>query len=142
MEKDRSRTELGQLGEQLVADWLVDRGWRILDRQWHSRWGELDLVTARGPAGPVGELVFVEVKTRSDGNWDAYGLMAITRSKQTKLWKTAQLYLVKHPQWSEARCRFDVALVTCHPPAPTQPGQHQKPRLRLQDYIENAFALG
>lgn len=144
MAAELSKTEFGQLGEQLVADWLASQGWQIRDRQWHSRWGELDIVATRGSAGPAADLVFVEVKTRSQGNWDADGLMAITRSKQQKLWKTAQLYLVKHPQWGAAGCRFDVALVICQrqsaAPRPTPALDLEGGRrLVLQDYIENAF---
>ncbi|TVQ08835.1 MAG: YraN family protein [Leptolyngbya sp. DLM2.Bin27] len=144
-----SKTELGTLGETLVANWLQSQGWRLCDRQWHCRWGELDLVMAQGPADRRGQLIFVEVKTRSQGNWDAYGLMAITRSKQAKLWKAAQLYLLKQPQWAEATCRFDIALVACR--SGQQPTAAASPNpakylavddgryLMLQDYIENAF---
>lgn len=157
MTAELSKTELGTLGETLVANWLVAQGWRQCDRQWHCRWGELDLVVAKGPADRRGQLAFVEVKTRSQGNWDAYGLMAITRSKQAKLWKAAQLYLLKQPQWTEAACRFDVALVACRRgQKPGQkPGQkstaaasphpakylavNEAHYLMLQDYIENAF---
>ena len=150
MTADLSKTELGTLGETLVANWLQTQGWRQCDRQWHCRWGELDLVMAKGPVNGDGQLAFVEVKTRSQGNWDAYGLMAITRSKQAKLWKAAQLYLLKHPQWSEATCRFDVALVACHPqrgdrPATANPTRQMKLDDRrwlvLQDYIDNAFDM-
>ncbi len=150
MTAEISKTELGTLGETLVAQWLESKGWRQCDRQWHCRWGELDLVMAKGPADNRGQLAFVEVKTRSQGNWDAYGLMAITRSKQAKLWKAAQLYLLKHPQWAEATCRFDVALVACHrqlPPLASSAPHSSSPHLELedgrhlvlQDYIEQAF---
>jgi putative endonuclease len=148
-----SKTELGTLGETLVANWLESQGWRQCDRQWRCRLGELDLIMAKGPADRRGQLAFVEVKTRSQGNWDAYGLMAITRSKQAKLWKAAQLYLLKQPQWAEATCRFDVALVACR--SGQKPGQiptsaaspnpanylavDDTRYLMLQDYIENAF---
>ncbi|MGF1570517.1 MAG: YraN family protein [Nodosilinea sp.] len=139
-----SKAELGTLGETLVANWLTAKGWRLQARQWRCPWGELDLVMAQGPASASGHLAFVEVKTRSQGNWDAYGLMAITRSKQAKLWKAAQLYLLKHSQWAEATCRFDVALVACNQgPTPVQdhvvvgPGRY----LVLQDYIDCAFAV-
>jgi putative endonuclease len=145
MTADLSKTELGTLGETLVAQWLASQGWRQCDRQWHCRWGELDLVMAHGPANANGQLAFVEVKTRSQGNWDAYGLMAITRSKQAKLWKAAQLYLLKQPQWAEATCRFDVALVACR--RGQQPAGHPSKHLAvddscylvLQDYIDHAF---
>ncbi|MBE9156790.1 YraN family protein [Nodosilinea sp. LEGE 06152] len=149
MTAELSKTELGTLGETLVANWLQTQGWRQCDRQWHCRWGELDLIVAKGPASRDGQLAFVEVKTRSQGNWDAYGLMAITRSKQAKLWKAAQLYLLQHPQWAEAACRFDVALVACRHQAGGTPltSANSARQMRLddrrylvlQDYIDNAF---
>jgi putative endonuclease len=136
-----SQTDLGTEGETLVANWLQGQGWGLCDRQWHCRWGELDLVMARGRR----ELAFVEVKTRSQGNWDADGLMAITRGKRTKLWKVAQLYLVRNPQWHGVDCRFDVALVACRrgtAPAGDPARRRSLPdgrHLVLQDYIDHAF---
>ena len=145
MAAELSKTELGTLGETLASNWLVAQGWRQCDRQWHCRWGELDLVMAKGPADSQGQIAFVEVKTRSQGNWDAYGLMAITRTKQAKLWKAAQFYLMKQPQWAEAACRFDVALVACRRDRPPAANPAQRLSLEdgrylvLQDYIEHAF---
>lgn len=55
----RSR-QIGELGEQYAAAWLESQGWRTLDRNWHCRYGELDVVSRN----PMGQIVFVEVKTR------------------------------------------------------------------------------
>jgi len=104
----RSKAELGILGEDLVAQWLQQQGWQVLKRRWHSRWGEIDVVAQH----PAPCLAFVEVKTRSYGNWDENGLLAINFQKRAKLWRTAQLFLVKHPHLAEWPCRFDVALVS------------------------------
>jgi putative endonuclease len=146
MTTELGKAELGNLGESLVAEWLRSQGWHLQARQWHCTYGELDLVVSRGPANAVGTLAFVEVKTRSSGNWDAYGLMAITRSKQAKLWKSARIYLLKHPQWTDAICRFDVALVASHrgkAPANLAPEKvlqvNDQHYLMLQDYIDSAF---
>ncbi len=143
---------LGQQGEMLVAQWLEGQGWSILAKGWTSRWGELDIVALR-EEGRHNCLAFVEVKTRSRGNWDEDGLCAITQSKQTKLWKTAQLFLAKHPHLAEAYCRFDVALVTVRrSPSKVSPsslaaivlGQPvvmEGNELTLHTYIESAFEL-
>jgi putative endonuclease len=53
------RQHLGRVGEQVAADHLVRRGFRILERNYRTRWGELDIVASDGRT-----LVFCEVKTR------------------------------------------------------------------------------
>lgn len=151
--KSKSRSSLlGQQGERLVAQWLRQQHWSILARGWTSRWGELDVVALRRE-GRASWLAFVEVKTRSQGNWDEDGLCAITRSKQTKLWKTAQLFLAKHPHLAEVNCRFDVALVNVRrSPSKTQSAEAAKillgqpvvmdgDELTLHTYLESAFEL-
>jgi putative endonuclease len=138
--------ELGELGETLVAQWLQQQGWQLLQHRWHCRWGELDLVMRSHPTRPDATLAFVEVKTRSRGNWDENGLLAITTQKQAKLWQSARLFLARYPSLGELPCRFDVALVSCQgrPIAldrPTLPLPDGKRQLVLQDYLENAFDL-
>ncbi|MEM8604346.1 MAG: YraN family protein [Cyanobacteria bacterium P01_H01_bin.121] len=125
----------GWQGEQLVARWLQQQGWSILQHRWRSRGGELDLIasgwvapaknsvqvqeTAQVQSHPAQHprvqqcLAFIEVKTRSRGNWDADGLLAITPNKQARLLRAAQLYLNQYPRWANFPCRFDIALVRC-----------------------------
>jgi putative endonuclease len=83
--------------------------------------GELDLIAYRSPIAPKkpAHLAFIEVKARSSGNWDADGMLAINAQKQAKLWRSAQLYLAKHPAYAELPCSFDVALVHCRRSRPT-----------------------
>lgn len=157
--KTTETSKAGALGEALVAEWLRDRGWLILQQGWHCRWGELDLITGRPsseePTQPIA-LAFVEVKTRSRGNWDCDGALAITARKRAKLWKTAQLFLADHPAWAELPCQFDVALV-CYRQSRLKQGLSLQRssttggsnlesveagyHLILQDYIPAAFTL-
>jgi len=127
--------DIGQIGEDLVAQWLQSTGWLILHRRFSCRWGEIDIIAeyqadeaeeqgCRG-AGVQGSiknsalstqhftLAFVEVKTRSPGNWDAGGRSAITPQKQAKLWRTAEMFLAEYPEKADYPCRFDVAIVCC-----------------------------
>lgn len=135
----------GQLGEQFVGHWLRSQNWNLLHHRWRCPTGEIDLI-ATSPS----TLAFVEVKTRSRGNWDADGLLAITAQKQAKIRQTAEQFLATYPDWAEFPCRFDVALVRyqkltttssdfCPPIALNQPILWAGYRLTLQDYIPGAF---
>lgn len=141
--------ELGNFGEQLVCNWLVTKKCKVLHRRWHSRFGEIDLI-AKGRSGQgklrCEMLAFVEVKTRSQGNWDADGLLALTRSKQKKIRTTARYFLVRHPYLSDIPCRFDVALVSCHAGSPSPQERrltlsipNSQRYLKLQTYLPDAF---
>jgi len=127
--KKRSNQIVGHLAEALVANWLMQQGGEILQRRWHCRWGELDIVAHidldrsilrdqgifsqnglnRNTANPT--IAFVEVKARCGDNWDMDGRLAITPQKQQKLWKAAELFLADYPHLTDFVCRFDVALV-------------------------------
>jgi putative endonuclease len=145
-----STADRGQWGEALVSEWLQTQGAKILHQRWTCRWGELDLITLLAD----GTIAFVEVKTRSAGNWDSDGGLALSASKRAKLWKTAELWLMKHPHLSDRPCRFDVALVqyrTQSPLGSRKPNDTLEPRpfsrqmgshwLSLSNYIVDAFSL-
>ncbi|MEG4202307.1 YraN family protein [Microcoleus sp. Pol12A5] len=156
--------DIGTLGENLVADWLQQQGWEILHRQWHCRWGEIDIIALgrdeesvknRGlPNHTSPTVAFVEVKTRRRGNWDAGGMLAVTTTKQAKLWQTAEIFLSTYPDLANNYCRFDVALVMCEPSqqntkrilppltaANSESAVAGNYRLTLQEYIRSAFSI-
>lgn len=121
---------IGDSGEKLVKCYLLDHHWQILAEQWHSRWGELDLIAYH----PVTKMVaFVEVKTRRPGSLDQQGILAITPTKQRKIIKTALQFLAEFPVYENCGCRFDIALVTYG-----DNGQ-QMSQFTLAQYLESAF---
>ena len=90
-EKQTYRQKVGQQGEQVAADYLIAQGYEILDRNYHSRFGEVDLVAEKDEC-----IVFVEVKTRTN---DRFGLPeeSVTPEKLAKIYDTALLWLQDHP---------------------------------------------
>ncbi len=82
------RHRLGAAGEQLAAEHLQRRGLVIVDRNYRTRWGELDIVAVDGRA-----IVFCEVKTRRASSGCGGPLEAVTRNKQARVRKMAASWL-------------------------------------------------
>ncbi len=120
-------TTLGQQGERLVEEKYKTNGYKLLERNYifpkGKQVGELDLVFTKEQ-----ELVFVEVKTRSN---NSYGgpFEAVDQSKQRKLVQTAKLYLQLHPKFSGYDYRIDVAAVDID--------NFQNPVIILENAIED-----
>jgi putative endonuclease len=144
----------GEFGEEVVAQWLMSRGVKILHRRWRWRGGEIDLIAidpTDSKPGESGTLIFIEVKTRDRRNWDEDGLLAITDRKQAKLTSTAVLFLSRSPQFAEYPCRFDVAIVRHQPIHHEIVGtplynlanvpEHPHERGLLIEYLHSAFEL-
>lgn len=98
------RQRLGAHGEEAALRRYLERGYRLVARNWRCRVGELDLVLARGST-----LVFCEVKTRR-GSAFGGGWEAVTARKQAKLRAVAQSFLIATRLQPQA-VRFDVASV-------------------------------
>ena len=99
-----SRRALGAQGEALAGGWYVERGYTVLDRNWRTRQGELDLILER-----EGIVVFCEVKTRTS---DAFGIgaEAVTREKQLRIRRLAGAWLTAHDRRAR-ELRFDVVSI-------------------------------
>jgi len=85
-----NRKRTGCLGEDLAAQALTARGYRVLDRNWRCRGGEIDLVARDGDAW-----VFVEVKTRR-GRRVEPAEESLKPAKLTRLTALAETYLADH----------------------------------------------
>ena len=92
---------LGRAGEIMAAEFLKKKGFKILEKNYKTPLGEIDVI-----ADDDGTLVFVEVKTRSS---DEYGQPseAVNYKKQQK-YKRVSLYYLQRAHKLDAPCRFDV----------------------------------
>ncbi len=119
------RQGLGRTGEHMAEEALLRRGYRILERNFRCRYGEIDLV-----AEDVSDLVFVEVKTRRGAS---YGTPeeAVTTRKQRKLVELAFYYLDLHA-CSDRSWRIDVVAVQF-----SQTGKFEA--IRIHQHAVSAF---
>ena len=82
----KNEPRLGQQGEDWGSRYLLTQGYRVVERNFRTRYGELDIVAERD-----GEYFFVEVKTRTSGDFGA-SMEAISYFKLQKLQKMATFY--------------------------------------------------
>lgn len=81
---------VGKEGEDVAIQYLMQKGYKIIERNFYCKQGEIDII-----ARDKKELVFIEVKTRTNAE---YGrpIDAITKAKQKHLIRTIEYYLLKH----------------------------------------------
>src|SRR6266404_332947 len=99
---NRSKLDQGNRGEQFAVEFLASQGFQVIDRNFRIRGGEIDIIaidpsTSSGPMGGGKTLVFIEVKTRSSGDYGT-PLEAIGYYKMRALIKATQFYKMKHPK--------------------------------------------
>jgi putative endonuclease len=107
-----TRKALGSRGEDLAVRYLKKKGFKVIERNYHCPWGEIDLV-----AREKNTLVFVEIKARSSSE---YGLPqdAVDRFKQKKLIEVARAYMAEHHLKDDIIARFDVVAIHLTPTGP------------------------
>ncbi len=103
---DQTTRKIGAEAEELALEYLKQQGLILLDRNYHCRRGEIDLMMQEGNF-----LVFIEVRYRKN---DRYGSAAesVTKQKQHRLLTTAEYYLQSEKQNADNICRFDVITIS------------------------------
>ena len=115
----------GKLGENFAAEWLQKNGYSIIGMNYHTRFGEIDIIAKNDEF-----LAFVEVKTRSV-NSIARPMEWVTPAKQKKIIISAESYLQENP--TELQPRFDVIeIITA--------SKNEFKVIEIQHY-ENAFGV-
>jgi putative endonuclease len=104
-------TDVGRQGEEMTRAWLLDQNWIIVAQNARVIGGELDFVAL----DPSQTLVFIEVKTDRELGF-VLPAMRIDSNKQRQIWKCAQRWLQKHPEFQSRKGRFDAFSVILSPP--------------------------
>ncbi len=110
----------GNIGESAACKFLKKNGYKVIERNYRKRYGEIDIIAQKGEM-----YVFIEVKTRADTD---YGLAAeaVTKTKQQRIIRTAKLYIMENEL--DAAFSFDVIEV-----------YHKGRKVVRINHIENAF---
>ncbi len=100
-----NKREIGDKYEQIAVEYLEKNGYRIIERNYRNRIGEIDII-----AKEKNTLCFVEVKYRNCGRC-GYASEAVNIRKQQKIQSVANYYLMisGYSEWTD--CRFDVLAV-------------------------------
>ena len=110
-EKENARSALGALGEQHAVDHLIDQGWEILERNWSTKLGEVDIIAARQEeryGQVIEQVIFVEVKTRRARSMRDRPEASVTATKRRRIGKLARSWRKLKPPHAPISLRFDV----------------------------------
>jgi putative endonuclease len=95
----------GQEAETLACDYLQAKGLALVERNYRSRFGEIDLIMDDRDC-----LIFVEVRYRRQARYGS-GAESVDARKQARLVACARHYLRRHPRAAQRPCRFDVVAI-------------------------------
>ncbi len=121
----QERLRFGKEGEKAAVKFLKKRGYRIVEKNYRNKAGEIDIVAEQDQV-----LVFVEVKSRAD-NERGEPLEAVTPHKQRKIVQVAKGFMIQH-RIENRDCRFDVVGIKGNP---------NQPKTWEIELVQDAFRL-
>ena len=121
----QKRLHFGKAGEKAAVKFLKKQGYRIVEKNYRNTSGEIDIVAEQDRV-----LVFVEVKSRADGQ-KGEPLEAVTPHKQRKIGQVAKGFLSQH-RIVNRDCRFDVVGIKGNP---------EEPKTWEIELVQDAFRL-
>ena len=113
--------EIGEKGEDRAVNYLMSKGFAIIERNWRTKGGEIDIIAYKNDT-----IVFVEVKTLPNGTVDMIQ-RELNYQKRQRIIKTSKRFLLNHRQYSNSYVRYDVIVI-------------DMPGLEPVYHIENAFS--
>ncbi len=96
------RKQMGNRSEDIALEHLQQKGYRLVERNFQCKTGEIDLIMQKGDT-----LVFAEVRSRT-GTQYGEPSESVNRRKQDKIRRTAKYYLYQNRRLERCYCRFDV----------------------------------
>ncbi len=111
----------GDYWESVACNYLNKKHLKKIKRNYTCKAGEIDIIMT-----DKNTLVFVEVKYRKNDDWVS-ALESVTKTKQRRIIKAAQMYLLQNKKYEDWNCRFDVVSIQ---------GDKKNPEI---DWITNAF---
>lgn len=117
------KKEIGNLGEKIAQNILINKGFKFVCANFHSRYGEIDIIAKNNEF-----IVFAEVKTRTENSLGSPA-QAVTKLKQKKIIRTALDYIVKNNV--DLQPRFDVIEIIVK--------KGEEFAVKEYNHIENAF---
>lgn len=121
IKKSKSTNHTGKIAEDIAAEYLTKQGLKLIDQNFHCRFGEIDLI---GLDQQI--LTFIEVRYRKNEQYLAV-VETIDQHKCRKLIITSEYYLTQHKNYRDNQCRYDVITIT---------GELNQPVI---EWIKNAF---
>ena len=97
--------QTGAAGEERASKYLIEKGYEILERNYRTKTGEIDIIAEKADT-----LVFVEVKTLPQATSDMLSIV-LNRQKLQRILKTSKRFLLNHRQYSNSYIRYDVIVL-------------------------------
>ena len=97
--------QTGEDGENRATDYLLSKGFAIIERNWRTKGGEIDIIAYKNDT-----IVFLEVKTLPNGTIDMIQ-RELNYQKQQRILKTSKRFLLNHRQYSNSYVRYDVIVI-------------------------------
>lgn len=111
----------GNAGEDRAVDYLLNNDFAIIERNWRTRTGEIDIIAYKNQT-----IVFIEVKTLPNGTFDMIQ-RELNYQKLQRIIKTSKRFLQNHREYSNSYIRYDVVVLDMQGLPPVY-------------HIENAFS--
>ena len=112
--------QTGEDGENRATEYLISKGFAIIERNWRTKGGEIDIIAFQNDT-----IVFVEDKTLPNGTIDMIQ-RELNYQKRQRIIKTSKRFLLNHRQYSNSYIRYDVIVI-------------DMPGFERVYHIENAF---